>query len=340
MKIAVRSYGAERDRLDGFGGLELRYVVHWAHFLRSEGHEVHFFHENAGCDSSFDVALDAPRHACSHMRSKGHVHNWFLPFENTEIDLTEAHNNPCYTERRFVLSLPYRYGYNSALKSPHREKYASVVFLPLPYPDDLIPQGLVPGFQRKVIFWGNKGNFNPEFGPERNPHYIENGLNTLRALVKLNQRAEFTAVFALDSLIRSTRPEWRGEVESLIGQLKDVQRLDRVSWSQYRDIMGQTKINTHVGDLTSGINECLLVKAVPAASEGFIFFQDVVKDLKLMPAATVVTAEQIYDTYERLWFDKQHYARVSDTFQAAFEDHRTPALRRWWGEFLDSTRST
>lgn len=334
MKVAVRSYGTYRDNLEGFGGLELRYTVHLAHFLRNEGHTVSFFDYEAGCGPEIDLAFDAPRERCDHILSKIHVHTRFSPYDSIKYDITEAHCNPCYISGRFILSLPYKYGYDAVLAAPYRDKYAHVVFLPIPYTDDMLPPGLVPGFDRKIIFWGNKGNFNSEFGPERCMHYVDNGLNTLRALVKLNQRADFTVVFALDSLIRTTRPEWREEVEALIVQLRDVQRLDHLPWSQYVRIMGQTKINTHVGDLTSGINECLLVSSVPAASEGFIFFQNVCRELKLMPPAEIATVDEIYAAYERLWFDREHYENVSRAFQAAFEDHRTQAVRKHWNNFL------
>lgn len=338
MKIGVRSYGTYRDHLNGFGGLELRYTVHWAHFLRTEGHEVHFFDERRGCDSSFDVALDVPRHDCSNIQAKVHVHNWFSPFDNIEASITEAFTNPCYQEKRFILSLPYRYGYSSAVRPEIRDRFGKVIFLPLPYPDDLVPPGLRPGFQRDVIFWGNKGNFNSEFGPERGMHYITNGINTLAALVKLSKRCDFKVVFVLDNLIRTTRSEWQSEVESLIAQLPRVERIDQVTWSQYLKIMSHTKINTHVGDLTSGINECLMVGAVPAASRGFIFFQDVARELDMMPPAEQATVSDIYTLYERLWFDSEYYDKVRSVFQEAFQDHRTPALRRHWAQFLAETR--
>ena len=137
-------------------------------------------------------------------------------------------------------------------------------------------------------------------------------------------------VFALNGWITTTREEWRGEIEDLISQLKDVRRLDQVTWTQYVNIMSKTKINTHVGGLTSGINECLLTQSVPATPEKFIFFQDVAKELKIMPAPEVATTEEIYEAYERLWFDESYYLQVRDAFQDAFVDHRTDGLRNHW----------
>lgn len=342
MKIAVRSWGSSRDHLDGFGGLELRYTVNYVHFLRSEGHEVHFFDDRRGCDSSFDFAIDAPNDNCHTVKAKYHTHVWFSPRTTNAAKNPGIHERECYQSGQMVVSDPYRYGYDNATKQEVEHKFKHVLFLPLAYPDDLMPKNLVPGFERKIILWGNKGNFNPEFGLERNMFYVTNGINTLKALVRLNKKADFKMVFLLDNYIRDTRPEWRGEIADLIGQLKDVERLDQITWTQYVNFMAQTKINTHVGGLTSGVNECLFTQSVPATPEKFIFFQDVAKELNIMPSAEVATVNEIYDAYERLWFDEQYYFRVRDAFQDAFVDHRTAGLRKHWQaameELEDGTR--
>jgi hypothetical protein len=170
-------------------------------------------------------------------------------------------------------------------------------------------------------------------------HYITNGIETLKALVKLNKKVDFKMVFALDQYIRTTRPEWRGEVNDLISQLKDVTRLEQVTWTQYLDIMSKTKINTHVGGLTSGINECLFTGSVPATPEYFIFFRDVAKELKILPNPEVATADEIYDAYERLWLDETYYLKVRDSFQEAFVDHRTAGLRNHWKNAMEELQN-
>ena len=330
MKIAVRSYGHYRDHLNGFGGLELRYTVHYAHFLRSEGHEVYFFDDRRGCDSSFDLAIDVPNDNCGMVKAKFHTHNWFSPSTTSAATNPGIHEGQCYQSGQMIVSDPYRHGYDNAMDAEVEHNFKHVLFLPLAYPDDLMPKNLVPGFDRNVIFWGNKGNFNSEFGPERNMSYVTNGIDTLKALVRLNKKSNFKTIFILDNYIRGTRSEWKDEIADLIGQLKDVERLDQIPWTQYVNFMAQTKINTHVGGLTSGINECLLTQSVPATPEKFIFFQDVAKELNIMPSPEIATADEIYDAYERLWFDEQYYLHVRDAFQDAFVDHRTEGLRKHW----------
>ena len=330
MKIAVRSYGSYRDNLDGFGGLELRYVVNYAHFLRNEGHEVHYFDDVLGCDSSFDFAIDAPNHNCPTVKAKIHTHNWFSPCTTVAAQNPGICDNQCYQSGQLIITDPYRYGYENAMKSEVEHNFKHILFLPIAYPDDLMPKNMVPGFERNVIFWGNKGNFNPEFGPERAMYYVTNGIETLKALVRLNKKADFKTVFVLDNYFRETRLEWREEIADLVGQLKDVERLDQVTWTRYLDIMSQTKINTHVGGLTSGINECIFTQGAPATPVEFIFFQDVAKELNIMPSAEIATAGEIYDAYERLWFDESYYLHVRDAFQDVFVDHRTEGLRKHW----------
>ena len=334
MRIGIRSYGHYRDHLEGQGGVDLRNTVHYAHFLRSEGHDVRFFNEAQGIDG-VDVVLDAPRENCANICATNHIHSFFFPFSRYSLEIPSVMSNPCYHRGQFMLSSPYRHGYNMAKSQLSDFKYKHLLFLPLPYPDDLCPANLSPGFQRDTIFWGNKGNFAPEFGQENRYDLITNGLNTLKALVRLNNRSDFRVVFVLDSLIRSTRREWRSEVESLISQLKNVERLEQVTWSEYVEIMSRTKINTHIGGLTSGINECLFTQSVPAVPEKFIFFQDVAEELKILPPAEVATADEIYEAYERLWFDERYYLHIHDAFQDVFVDHRTEGLRKYWQKAME-----
>lgn len=335
MRVGIRSYGSYREHLESVGSIDLRNNIQYAHFLRSEGHEVCFFDENAREVVGFDVVLDAPRERCGHIRAAHHIHSFFFPFDRYSLEIPCALSNPCYHSGQFILSSPYKHGYTKAKDQLADFNYKHLLFLPLPYPDDLCPVDLVPGFQRDVIFWANKGNFSSDYGPEWNMHFITNGIETLKALVRLNRRANFKTVFLLDHLIRETRVDWRGEVLDLIHQLKDVERLEQVPWSQYVRLMARTKINTHVGGLTSGINECLFTRGVPAAPEKFVFFQDVAAELKILPPAETATADEIYDAYERLWFDEKYYSYVHDAFQDVFVDHRSAGLRKHWQQAIE-----
>ena len=331
LKIAVTAYSL--NRLDDFGGLEHRFAVNWGHFLRSEGHEVHFFPENYGCDSSFDLFWNAPvcsvpSRQCQTLRAKKHLHNYFH-FDVRPV----VQYCPCAPQGECYFSNPYIDTF-AKLQEIEREAVTfKGVFTPIAYPDQWCPQGLVPGFDRNEIMWCNKGSLDPKFGPENAPYYPGNSVELLKALIKLNQKADFKITFAYDSLIRTARPQYG--VEGLISQLKNVERVDKIPWSNLVDRMSRCKVNTHAGGLTSAINECLFVGAVPLANRDFGFFNAKCQELNIIPNPQHATADEIYDGLEKLWFDKDWYNYVNASYQELFSYHRTEGLRKAWKELLE-----
>lgn len=324
MKIAVCSYGTEIEHIDGFGGLEHRFAVNWAYFLQREGHEVHFFDPQRGVDNSFDLAIDCLVERCDNIHAKRHIHSGFNPIALT---MPGIQDNPCYQADQYLYANPYRVDYLKSLGMRSSQGYKHTpLFMPLPYPDSLLPANMLPGFQRNEISWTNKGNFDPEFGPDSNFHFVLNGIETLKALVKLNQKADFKVTFLLDYLIRETRVEWRGEVESLIAQLKNVERLGRAPWTQLVQLLGRCKLNTHAGGLTSSINEAIFTYGLPVTPVNFIHLATV----DLLPDPKEATADKIYDVYERLWLDPKFYWQTHEAFQDHFRDHRTAGVRKAW----------
>jgi hypothetical protein len=127
-------------------------------------------------------------------------------------------------------------------------------------------------------------------------------------------------------MIRNTGLEWRAEVEGLIAQLKQVERLETIPWSQLVQLLGRCKLNTHVGSLTSSVNETVFTYGVPVTPTNFGHLATV----DLLPPHRESTVEQVYDTYERLWFDEKFYNQIRDAFQDTFRDHRTEAVRKAW----------
>ncbi len=328
MKIAVSGHGADKNHIDGFGGLEHRFGVNWSHFLQNEGHEVHFFDLNTGVDASFDLAIDCGVERCDNIKARQHIHGSFKPIS---LHSTDAQSTQCYQEGKYIYSSPYRVDYLNSLGMSSSEGFKHTpVFMPLPYPDDLLPSDIEPGFNRSQIAWANKGNFHPAFTREFNYHLIEDGIKHLKALIKLNQKADFTITFLLDSMIRGTGKEWRGEVESLIGQLKQVERLETLPWRQLVQRLSKCKLNTHVGRLTSSVNEAVFTYGLPVTQPKFVHLSTVA----LIPPVAECTVDNLYDTYERLWFDKKFYYQVSGAFQDHFRDHRTEGVRRAWKNLL------
>ena len=87
MKIAVSGHGKGKNNIDGFGGLEHRFGVKWAHFLQTEGHEVHFFDLNTGVDESFALAIDCGVERCDNIKARRHIHGSFKPISLQSTDV-------------------------------------------------------------------------------------------------------------------------------------------------------------------------------------------------------------------------------------------------------------
>lgn len=328
MKIAVSGHGADKNHIDGFGGLEHRFGVNWAHFLQTEGHDVHFFDLNRGVDDSFDLAIDCPVESCANIKAKRHIHG---SFKTVSLNSPDVQGASCYQEGRYVYSSPYRVDYLESLGLSSSKGFKHIpVFMPLPYPDDLLPLDIVPGFNRSQIAWANKGNFHPAFTREFNYPFVQDGIKHLKALVKLNQKTEFTITFLLDSMIRNTGIDWRVEVESLIGQFKQVNRLETLPWRQLVQLLSKCKLNTHVGRLTSSVNEAVFTYGVPVTQPRFVHLSTVA----LIPSVEESTVDNLYDTYERLWFDEKFYYQIRDAFQDHFRDHRTEGVRKAWKDLV------
>jgi hypothetical protein len=326
MKIAIASPGVEREHLDGSGALEMRWLVNTAHFLRTEGHEVHFFDTDRGCDESFDLAVGCLIEHCSNIKAKTHIHHSFRP---KCLRSSDVQNTACYQRGEYIYSNPYRKEYLEGLGMMAQGFKHQQVFLPIPYPDDLLPPNLEKGFTRTQIMWGNKGNFDPALNMETQSHFVTNGIAHLEALILLNKRVDFKITFLLDDLLRKARPEWG--VEPLIAQLKNVERMPFIPWTELVKIMGQCKLNTHAGGLTSSVNEAVFTHGVSVTPENAVHLGVV----HLTRGARETTAAEIYDVYERLWFDEKFYLQIYEVYQDVFADHRTNGLRKYWKNTYD-----
>jgi hypothetical protein len=331
LKIAFNAYS--QNSLDGYGGLEHRFSVNWAFFLKEEGHDVHFLRESAGCDSSFDLYWNAPvcsvpNRQCGNVKARKHIHNYFHFDVNPALGFC-----PCVQEDRCYFSNPYIDTFRKLEESAAASNKFTPLFTPMPYADSWRPKDLVPGFDRQEIMWCNKGSLDPQYGPENAPYYPENSVNLLRALIKLNQKADFKITFGLNSLIRNARPEYG--VAGLIAQLKNVERVDKIPWTNLVKRMSLCKINTHAGGLTSAINEALFVNTAPLVNSHFGFFNELCQELNIIPNPQHATSDEIYDGLEKLWFDRERYTHVVDAFEELFKYHRTEGARKSWTDLLE-----
>lgn len=341
MKIAVRSH-EHTNGIDGYGGLEQRLAAMWGYVLQREGHDVHFFHENIGCDESFDLAIECPsepdRSCCSspvRTRAKRHIHS---SYGIGSITHPVVLNSECYQSGKYILSVPHRQPYLDGLGQMAQGNKAQVIFLPLPYPDELMPSGLEKGFNRTEIWWGNKGNFDAVIHPQHHAYqpFVVNGINTLKALIRLNQKVDFKITFLLTQRTQeatSRWPEWG--VEELIAQLKNVERLETLPWTELVRRIGKCKLNTHPGGLTSSVHETIFTHGVPVTPKdsAHMFLRS--PGVALIRDRADATVDEIYNTYERLWFDEKFYTQVYEAYQESFLDHRSENVKKYWNRALE-----
>ena len=340
MKIAIRSH-EPTNSINGYGGLEQRLAVMWGYVLSKRGHDVHYYHESVGCDESFDLALECPSEptrSCeppARIKAKRHIHTSYGigPMNHPEIT-----SSRCYQEGEYILSVPHRQPYTTGLGYMAQGNKAKVVFLPLPYPDELIPPNLQKGFDREGIWWGNKGNFDPVIGPSHPAFepFMINGIETLKALIKLNKRVDFKITFMLTSRTQAAAHKYPElGIEELIGKLKNVERYDILPWSELVKRIAKCKLNTHPGGLTSSIHETIFTHGVPVTPKDSAHMFMRSPGVELIRERSKITADEIYDVYERLWFDEKFYTQVYDVYQESFEDHRSANVEKYWRRTLD-----
>ncbi len=323
MRIAIRTYG-QGDNIDGFGGGEQRWTANLSHFLQSEGHQI--IRCNEGQDRGCDVFLDASWERCDKVNSPHHIH--FSYFGYTSGMLESA----CFRSGQCNVAVPYRLTWNENRKQqqnvPH--KY-NLMLIPQPYPDNLLPaEAAVPGFNRSDIFWATKDNFHPNFAkpdqlrPDGREHvFIQGGLDTLRALIRLQDKAEFKIHFLLKHHLDQA-PERLG-VPQLLDQIKDKQFYNVVPWSGVIHLLTQCKLNVPVGGLWGSIPETIFANSMPLLFPRNQFSGDFGS---ILPHPENADGQDIYEAMEALWFNENIYQSNFDVLQGLFQEHRTEGMRR------------
>ncbi len=323
MKIAIRSYGAVGNTLNGYGGGEGRWTSNMAYFLQSEGHEVVRCAE--GQDHNCDLFLDASWERCQYVNAPVHVHHSFFACNNGALEF------PCLPSGDCNLAVPHRrewvqdQNWKKLLEKPFNN-----IFLPVPYPDNLLPSNVddVRGFDRTEILWATKDMFHPNFEPQTRPDgreqvFIQGGLDTLKALLRLQKKTEFTMHFLLKEMIDQAHP--RFGVPQLLSQFRNKQFYGRVLWTDLISIAARCKLNVPVGGLWGSIPESIFTKGLPMFFSRNCWSNEFGT---LLPFPENADEQDIYEALETLWFDERVYQRNFEIQQMLFEDHRTEGLRR------------
>lgn len=323
MKIAFHNFGD--DTINAYVGGEGRWAVNWIHFLRTLGHDVQVIGISQAADFDLCFSLDT----CGHIVDKPHIHNHFSP-RNAGIL-----NFPCYKKHGTMLvSNPYRASYEDALPWAE-ENNITQLFLPMCYPDDLLPGDRQPGFQRTEITWATKDPFNFLFCPSNSPrhHIPQCAINTLKGMVRLSERTDFKMNLVLDGFLNSPEANAFG-VQEVIAKIPNVEKKGRVTWTELVQIMARSKLNVPVGGLSGSCLESIFSEALPMFHSDISFFKTT-QDITLLPPPQQTTEQDIYEALETFWCDKRAYTRAWEHYQDAFVDHRTEGLTRHFNTALE-----
>lgn len=319
MKLLLQSHGAS-NHLDTYGGLEIRYGVNWAHYLKSLGHELWFLHasEIRRCAHSADFVFDAPTSDAYRCPDQPHFHNYFSP---------EA---PSYLKCGHPILHPTRSSYRQAVEIFQHQNIQRF-FAPIPYLNDCLPDSTPEPFDRKLIMWANKGSFTPGFGEHRRLSSMAH----LRVLARLAQDFDFQVVFGGAAFVDVG--EYEPEVKELLTKIPHY-TLDRIAWSALVKIMCQAKLSMNPGGITGCVFEAIFAKSIPVLCNDFGFFGEEAREANLLRESSFVSEENIEETLRRLLSDREYYYKIHDIFQQGFEPHRNPGEA--WSKIEEYMRST
>jgi len=321
MKIAIRTYGPNGDAVDGFGGGEQRWSANLAHFYQSEGIEV--IRCNEGQDAGCDIFFDASWERCHLSKARAHIHFSFAGANRGALEF------PCIRAGTCNYANPYRQTHEEGVKWSLEEPTINPVFVPQPYPDNLLPASAdVHGFQRNNIFWATKDMFHPNFCKpdqmrgDREHVFVQNGLDTLRALIRFQKKVDFNIHFALTHHLQEA-PERLG-VLPLVDQFRNVTFSNITPWRKVIDCLSSSKFNVPVGGLWGSAPESIFARSLPLLYPNNQFYAG----MEILPRVENVTEDEIYDTMDRLWHDERAYNEIYDVLQEMIKDHRTDGLRK------------
>lgn len=323
MRIAIRDYGQMGNQINGFGGGETRWTANLDRFLRTEGHEV--FRCAEGQDKNCDLFLDASWERCQHVNAPVHVHFSFFACNRGALEF------PCLPSGKCNMAVPYQLQWiKNQNWMKELDKPFNNIFLPQPYPDDLLPANIdqIRPFDRTGIFWATKDMFHPNFEKLQRPNgkehvFTQGGLDTLKALLRLQDKADFKMHFLMKHFLDAAHPRYG--VPEMLSRFKNSQFYGVVPWTGLVELAAQCKLNVPVGGLWGSIPESIFVRSLPVSymrncwSENFG---------TILPFPENANEQDIYEALETLWFDERVYQRQFDVQQVLFEDHRTEGLRR------------
>lgn len=321
-------------------GGNYRWCSNLKQFLQREGHEVVVRRQGQDGDCGLFIY---PERWVAHLCQAKYVLQFQWGADSNFKD------DAAFKTGKSVISCPYRVHQDTLegvqLKWEQETGHKSYsALVPWAYPDwfikEYMPDYILDDpFDRKIITWLSKGWYQPSYEstPAGRARYT-NAVNTMKALVKLNQTRDFKLIMFGSSTWGDNQlariPAHLGMAE-LVAKLKDVEYRSG-NWFDVMKLAPHVKINLHPAGLPSSLSEMNLARALPMVYVDNVDIRNSIsEDIGLLGKMVDATEDSIYTALEIFWTERAAYNRAIDFHQEWFKEHRTEGLRKCWARAIE-----
>lgn len=315
MKILAHDKG---KGVDSYGKGEHRWNVNWLDFLEKEGHDVRKGRSNTR--QSFDFYMDAPD-ICQTLagRHQKHMH---LNFSGCSLDLL---NWPCYKNGELYVALPYRRGYERALKFWKDDNVVQPLFMPTCYPDYLLPKDRRPSWERPNITAALKDPFCKAYTDSR-PAVADNVIWCLRAISKLADTEDFVFNIIQHNDMCIGHKDYTEEAGRIISSLPQRKQFNKTPWTQVVQMMNDSRFSVHPGTIAGSVLESIFTHSVPLQHVGA--FLNPPAEITILGLLDKTCEEDWNEVLGMYWKDEEVHRRAHEFYQDIFIEHRSDSCRK------------
>lgn len=329
-------------------GSEARWALNWSSFLQQLGHEVTQVYEGFSSREVFDWYFQTTGHSslscgAGNVLFKNHIHLMF------ELIAANSFNSfDCYKSGLFA----YPNWELMSLSNSSTQKHGhTVVFLPTPYLNNLIPFNLEPGFGRREITWMLKRVWTkrPLSGDYvwNLDSYADIAVWTLEAIRELSLKYDLTFNYVRENCYSWGREPTPPEAQRILDSVRGLNYVENLNFRGVLDYMSRSKLSISIGGLTGSALESVFCGCVPLAYDNpSITNETCITPTTLthvassrgltLPRVDLVSKKDIYEKLEDLWTNASFYYHCQQAFQEAFEYHKEEYCLQKWKEFLSS----
>lgn len=331
MKICIYIPGGDSTcTLDFPSRGETRWSLNWAYVLEKWGHEVHKIgdFDRILPGTEYDLFLNAPwfsEYACynDRIRFKKHLHLCFGGFTPGILD-TVCHmsGGPC------AVVSPYMGDYRQALRAQAPEPFQPIL-MPTPYSEAMFPLVKDDPFLRREISCLSKELWHPGL-MERSPQVYRCALYQFKALLEFQKHTDFT--FNLVDQNIDDAPE---EAKNLLREVKNLNVFRPLPFTRMLGLLNKSKLLLPIGGTIGSSPEGCFTGALPLSNKGNVLNSVAVDKGLCLPYATECTLEDFIEKMSLLWFSRDKYEQLRNSFEEEFKHHREEYAKKYFEEMLE-----